>query len=153
MVLPSCPFLEGGAYSSTPSAYCPAGRFELPCLPDSLQTHVSGAHEVLPVAPGLSQCLLPVEFSSPSNHCISDCFRSCCNMLHSIVISPLIGHSLGACRPLSTTYHFIPATICFICIRIVSYLHMSFEMKFVLPTSLYLCLLTTHDDDVFYLFL
>jgi hypothetical protein len=40
--------------------------------------------------------------------------------------------------------HFILATICFIPIGIVSYLHMSFQMKFVLPTSLYVRLLTTH---------
>ena len=71
-------------------------------LPDSAQSSVGGAHEAFPVVPGLIQCFLPVKFSSPSNHCISDCFRPCCHMLHCIVVLPLICHSLGACRPLST---------------------------------------------------
>jgi hypothetical protein len=71
-------------------------------LPDSVQSNVGGAHGAFPVILGLRQCFLPVKFSSPSNHCISDCFRPCCHMLHSIVVLPLIGHSLGACRPLST---------------------------------------------------
>jgi len=64
LVLPSCPFLEGGAYSSTPSAYCPAGRFELPCYrgslpgsewsPGTLLGPATGSHIVnrgTPVAP------------------------------------------------------------------------------------------------------
>ena len=55
-----------------------------------------------PVVRRSIQCFLSLKFSSPSNHCISDCLRPCCHMLHSIVVVPLVRHSLGACRPLST---------------------------------------------------
>ena len=52
-------------------------------LPDSVQSNVGSAHEAFPVVLGLIQCFLPVKFSSSSHHCILDCFRPCCHMLHS----------------------------------------------------------------------
>ena len=70
---------------------------------DSVQSNVGGAQEgSVPIGRSSIQCFLPLKFSSSSNHCVSDCFRPCCHMLHSIVVAPLVRHSLCACRPLST---------------------------------------------------
>jgi hypothetical protein len=72
-------------------------------LPDPVQSNVGGAQEgFIPVVCSSIQCFLSSKFSSSSKHCVSDCFRPCCHMLRSIVVAPLVRHSLGACRPLST---------------------------------------------------
>ncbi len=66
-------------------------------LPDSVQSNVGGAQEgFIPVVRSSIQCFLPAEISSSSKHCISDCFRPCFHMLHSIAVVPLVRHSLGA---------------------------------------------------------
>ena len=55
-------------------------------LPDSVQSNVGGTQEgSIPIVRSSIQCFLPLKFSSSSKHCVSDCFRPCCHMLHSIV--------------------------------------------------------------------
>ena len=70
---------------------------------DSLQSTISGSQEdFVPISVCSSiQCFLPLEFSASSKHCVSDCLRPCCHMLHSIVVSPLVRHFLSAWCPLS----------------------------------------------------